>query len=86
MNAGETLGLVGESGCGKSTIASAIMRLLPPQARVEGAVSFAGEDLLAAGDDHMRQIRGARVCTVNRFLTELSVPRGSCGVTLQISR
>jgi oligopeptide/dipeptide ABC transporter ATP-binding protein len=60
----EVLGLVGESGSGKSATALAIMRLLPPQARVEGTISFAGEDLLAAGDDHMRQIRGARIAMI----------------------
>jgi ABC-type dipeptide/oligopeptide/nickel transport system ATPase component len=59
-----TLGLVGESGSGKSATSLAIMRLLPPQARTSGAVTFAGEDLLALPDDQMRRVRGARISMI----------------------
>ena len=61
---GEVLGLVGESGSGKTATALAIMGLLPPQARVEGQIGFSGENLLAAGDDHMRQLRGAGIAMI----------------------
>lgn len=51
---GETFGLVGESGCGKSTVARCVLRLIPP---TSGAIRFAGEDLLAARADRLRKIR-----------------------------
>ena len=47
LDAGETLGIVGESGCGKTTLALSLVRLLPPAARnVAGQMMFEGEDLL----------------------------------------
>ena len=53
------LGLVGESGAGKSTIALAVLKLLPSTARVEsGSATFGGLDLMQAGDDELRRIRG----------------------------
>ncbi len=59
-----TLGLVGESGSGKSATSLAIMRLLPPQARVDGKISFAGEDLLRLPEDSMRRIRGEGISMI----------------------
>ncbi len=60
---GQTLGLVGESGCGKSVTAMSIIRLLPsPPSRVEsGQVIFDGQDLLKLDDAAMRNIRGNRI-------------------------
>ena len=57
---GETMCLVGESGCGKSMTALSIMRLVPePQGRiVEGSILFEGKDLVAATEAEMREIRG----------------------------
>jgi oligopeptide transport system ATP-binding protein len=52
--AGETFGLVGESGCGKSTVARCVLRLIPPTA---GEVRFDGEDLLTASPPRMRELR-----------------------------
>jgi peptide/nickel transport system ATP-binding protein len=56
---GETLGLVGESGCGKSTVASSVLRLLPPNGRItSGHIWFKGKDLSGATEDQMRHFRG----------------------------
>ncbi len=62
---GEVLGLVGESGCGKSVTSLSIMRLVPPPGRVAaGRVLFEGEDLLAKDAEAMRRVRGARIAMV----------------------
>ena len=63
---GETLAVVGESGCGKSVTAQSILRLLPsPPARVvEGSIRFEGQDLLALDDAAMRDIRGNRIAMI----------------------
>lgn len=63
INAGETVGIVGESGCGKSVTAQSIMRLLPqPMGQiVGGTIRFRGQDLAALSLEDMRRIRGARI-------------------------
>lgn len=63
---GETIGIVGESGCGKSVTALSILRLLPePPACIEaGEIYFAGQDLLRLPLDELRQIRGNRVAMI----------------------
>lgn len=60
IRGGETLGLVGESGCGKSMTALSMMRLVPePMGRiVEGAIKFEGKDLTKLSETEMRRIRG----------------------------
>src|SRR3954454_5638810 len=66
VRAGETLALVGESGCGKSVTALSILRLLPdPPARiVAGSITFAGRDLLTLSDDAMRAVRGNEISMI----------------------
>ena len=64
MQAGDTLGLVGESGCGKSLTAMALMGLLPESAQVAGAIRFQGTDLTTLGERALEDIRGNRIAMV----------------------
>jgi peptide/nickel transport system ATP-binding protein len=59
VEAGETLAIVGESGCGKSVTAMSILRLIPePPGKIAGAIRYNGRDLLTLSDREMRGIRG----------------------------
>ncbi|AFR02351.1 ABC transporter ATP-binding protein [Pectobacterium carotovorum subsp. carotovorum] len=58
INAGETLALVGESGCGKSATALSLMRLVAEPGTISGRILFDGQDLLTLPDRQMRQLRG----------------------------
>ncbi len=65
LERGRTLGLVGESGCGKSVTSLAIMGLLPPEnSRVSGEVQFEGRDLLKIDQTLLRDLRGARLAMI----------------------
>jgi oligopeptide transport system ATP-binding protein len=66
VNKGESIGLVGESGCGKSVTALSIMRLVPypPGIIVGGEIQFGGIDLLQASEKEMQHIRGNRISMV----------------------
>lgn len=66
LRPGETLGLVGESGCGKSVTSLSILGLIPkPPGRIAaGRILFAGEDLVQAGEKRLRQLRGRRLSMI----------------------
>jgi peptide/nickel transport system ATP-binding protein len=65
VRAGRTLGVVGESGCGKSVTALSLMRLLPKgTARVTGSIRFGDQDLLALPEAEMRGLRGNRLAMI----------------------
>ena len=65
VSEGEALGIVGESGCGKSVSALSIMRLIPPPGRIVGGeIIFEGRDLLGLEDEEMRRLRGNRIAMI----------------------
>ncbi len=64
IESGKTLGLVGESGCGKSTTALALMGLLPGNSQVSGAAHFLGRDLMAQTEKQWRKVRGDRIAMI----------------------
>jgi oligopeptide/dipeptide ABC transporter ATP-binding protein len=65
LEEGETLGIVGESGCGKTTTCQAIVNLLPAAARiVSGSIKFKGEELTTKRPGEMRRIRGAQIAMI----------------------
>ncbi|WP_205599199.1 ABC transporter ATP-binding protein [Oceanobacillus halotolerans] len=66
LNPGESLGLVGESGCGKTTIIKSIMRLLPKDATSTGEIIFDDKNLLEISNSDMRKIRWDRISIVTQ--------------------
>ncbi|WP_028321165.1 ABC transporter ATP-binding protein [Desulfatiglans anilini] len=65
LDAGRSLGFVGESGCGKTTLGMGLLRLLPPNALItEGRVTFDGTDLLDLLEDEMRKIRWKKISMI----------------------
>jgi oligopeptide transport system ATP-binding protein len=79
---GETLGIVGESGCGKSITAMSLMRLIPspPGRIVNGTINFEGEDILSMSDEEMRNVRGNKIAMI------FQDPMTSLNPVLAISR
>jgi oligopeptide/dipeptide ABC transporter ATP-binding protein len=62
VHAGDRLAVIGESGCGKSTVAASLLRVLPPSGEtVSGKILFEGEDLLQKSNQEMNEIRGRKI-------------------------
>src|SRR3989338_1343341 len=82
LDAGETLGIVCESGCGKSVTALSLMRLIPqpPGKITEGSIMFDGQDVLKMDDDDVRGIRGNNIAMI------FQDPMTSLNPVLTISR
>ena len=66
LDKGEVLGIVGESGCGKSVTASSIIRLLPPKVGriVDGSIRFEDRDVLSFSQKQLRDFRGRDISTI----------------------
>jgi peptide/nickel transport system ATP-binding protein len=80
IESGETYGLVGESGCGKSTVALAVMGYLPVRARTSGTILFKDQDLTRLPRRQLRHLRG------NRFAIVYQDPQASLNPSLTIER
>ena len=61
IQSGESCAIVGESGCGKSVLGMAVMRLLPPNAIIDGNIRYRGSDLTSLDESTMRKIRGNEI-------------------------
>jgi len=67
IDPGESLGLVGESGCGKTTAAKSILRLLPPNGRVAGGrIGFRDQDLASVSDEALRKVRWRDIAWISQ--------------------
>ncbi|MDZ8096997.1 MAG: ABC transporter ATP-binding protein [Nostoc sp. DedQUE05] len=64
LKPGERMGLVGESGCGKSTIGRAVMRLLPSSSRIQGRVTFQGQSVFDLTPNQLRKFRGEAIALI----------------------
>src|SRR5437764_15174924 len=84
VGAGETLAIVGESGCGKSVTANSVLRLIPePPGKIAGSIRFDGTDLLGLDHRAMRDIRGNQISMIfqepmTSLNPVLTVGRQSC--------
>ncbi|MBH5390152.1 ABC transporter ATP-binding protein, partial [Bradyrhizobium diversitatis] len=64
LEGGRTLGIVGESGCGKTMLSRAVLQLLPKKAKLTGRVMFDGQDLVRLDSERLRQLRGRDLAVV----------------------
>ena len=60
----EVVALIGETGCGKSVLGSAILKILPENALVNGSIKYEGREILALGEKEMQEIRGRKIASV----------------------
>jgi oligopeptide/dipeptide ABC transporter ATP-binding protein len=84
VDRGEIMGLVGESGCGKSVTSLSIMRLIAKPGRIDaGEILFEGDDLLKVSSDRMRQIRGEKISMIFQQPTSSLNPVWDVGTQIE---
>ena len=83
ISRGEVLGIVGESGCGKSTTAFAVMGYLPTTAEIGGSISFEGKDVSSLSKEDLRELRGNRIAMVYQDPTTSLNPSMKVGPQVQ---
>ena len=83
ISRGEVLGIVGESGCGKSTTAFAVMGYLPTTAETGGSISFEGKDISSLSKEDLRELRGNRIAMVYQDPTTSLNPSMKVGIQVK---
>lgn len=74
IDKGSVVGLIGETGCGKSVLGLSVLRLLPNNAEISGSIMFEGEDLVSATEKEMRNIKGKRIAYIGQDPSEALNP------------
>lgn len=82
VSPGQIVGLVGETGCGKSVLGQTILRLLPPGAEQSGSILFRGKDLMTMNGEEIRAVRGKQIAYINQNPTEALNPVLKIGTQL----